>query len=441
MEIFVSFLIGDAELRRRCERLASEAYLRRLADLCGPTHSYEANTENRPDHAGELLAQWFGAPGRAVVVVSDLMADPPRGDPREAPIPTPWWQALVDASPEAQLGSVALTPWAPRRVPDVDRVVLPDFTPDALLDAITRAVRTLEYKQGPLPRPLQLETIKVRHVRTRDELRAYYQLRHRIYSVMGYFDHDVEAVPAGLEFDWYDQFSVPVGAFVEAGGGPPRMVGTTRLITTREYCPQHTSDTRKLAEGDTTGVLRRRFEETPAFEMPFLQSHPDNGIVGELQRNFPDAYCEVSRVIVDGDWRGQGISKVLVRYAMSVARWLGVRRAFLECLPTHRPLYEQFGFRVVPNRRQRVYNVNKTMELMAWAGPAAVVRRRPAAAEIGRLLRQGFLCLCHHADCPGGTPRYQLYGGSLCPLAGAAAQADELQLFRQWAGLEPYYEG
>lgn len=193
-----------------------------------------------------------------------------------------------------------------------------------------------------------------------------------------------------------------------------------------------------LAE-DTTRVLRRRFAETPAFEIPFSQSHPDNDNVGELQRDFPDAFCEVSRVIVDSKYRGHGISKLLLRYAMTVARWMGMRRIFLECLPTHRRLYEQFRFRVVPNRRNQVYNVNKTMELMEWSDPptpAPVSQQGPSKSELMRLLRQGYLCLCRHTDRPGGNPWYFLYGTELCPLTSASPRTDDCHLLRQWDTME-----
>jgi GNAT superfamily N-acetyltransferase len=227
------------------------------------------------------------------------------------------------------------------------------------------------------------------------------------------------------------------------------------LITEQVYSQRFINATLAFAEQDVAGVLKSRYLQTARFQMPFLQSIPDNGMVADLQRNYSNQFCEISRVIVAEEARGIGLSKWLVKYTLTVARWLGMRRMFLECLPTHTELYKKFHFEIVPNRRQRVYNVNKTMILMAWSSPRPLplVRpsrpTRPRGEDIERLREQGFLCLCEHDTCPTGGPpirddmpkRYELFGTPTCPLTCGRPQGKcERHLLREWEGMEFHYE-
>lgn len=453
MQVIVSLLIKDPSLKKRCEALLNPAAVqRRLGQLCGSVHSYQVdsdvNSENRPEHAKDLLSQLFLAPGRSVIVVSDLMGEPRGRGEGEGPVVGRWWRELLAATsdtklfPEAvsdiRLGSLAITDWAPRRVPDVDRVVGTDLEEDALFDALAKVVRTLEYRHPP--RQADRTTIKpivIRHVRSPEELAEYYRLRHRIYSIMGYLDHEVEALELGMEFDWCDLFSVPIGAYVEEDGAP-RLVGTSRLITTYLADRDFVTASRQFAKEDSAGVLQKLLTQPYSFQMPFLQSHPDNDLTVKLYSESGNAFAEVSRVIVDEDFRGLKLSRLLISYTMSVARWFGMRRVFLECLPTHKGLYEQFGFRSVQGRRERVYNVNKTMDLMQWPAPDAPsrpVRPRPQRSKLEDLRARGYLCLCEKYQCPSTYAQFRME--QVCPIVGESPpiRPGDLHVLREWEGM------
>jgi GNAT superfamily N-acetyltransferase len=457
MEVIISILVGDPVLARRCkDLLVSPAGLRKLNRLFGEGLSYQVNDENTPEQGVDLVKQLFLAPDRSVIVISDLMAGPIRGEDDLA-TSTPWWYELIEAAAESRdrLGSIAISDWAPRRLPDIDRVVKPELDEATLFDAIRRTIRTLEYKQRPQPRQHN-ELIVIRHVRTPADLRAYYRLRHRIYSLMGYLDHEVESVPTAMEIDWCDLFSVPIAAFSADPDGGVRLVGTTRIITTKDCDPRLSTETERIAREDETGVLSGWLDQTYRFQMPFLQSHPDEQILTALNRHFADAFCEISRVIVDRDHRGIGLSKMLMTYSMTIARRMGMKRIFLECLPTHRRLYEQFRFRLVPGRSDRVYKINKTMDLMEWAGPAGAAAPAPplrGREEADRLRKTGYLCQCGIQHCPAGDPtvsppfprrRYTQFLQAGCPLAVDAARSlltpDDRHIYRQWPGMETCYE-
>jgi GNAT superfamily N-acetyltransferase len=451
MQIIVALIFKSDQLRERCKKLLPEYTVNQALNSGGETgHSYEIEEWNKFDKVTDFLDSLFEAPGRWVIVISDLIANSPDSGLQESPLPTTWWQPLVEKFPDNWLGSVAVTDWAPRRVPDVDRVVPTNFDQNTLLDAVHKVVRALEYKRMPQKRSPD-KLVRIRHIRE-DELRSYYELRHRSYSIMGYFDHEIETVPLKQEFDWFDQFSVPIGAFIDGPDGRACLIGTTRLITTQIYSQRFIEATSAFASQDHTGVLKPRFEEPAPFQMPFLQSLPDNGMVADLNLNCANQFCEISRVIVAEEARGIGLSKWLVKYTLTVARWLGMRRMFLECLPTHTELYKKFRFEVVPDRRQRVFNVNKTMTLMAWSGPQPLPLARPDrphGEDIERLREQGFLCFCEHESCPAGgsstrddsPKRYQLFGTPTCPLTCSRPRGKcERHLLREWDGMEFYYE-
>ncbi len=173
MQVIISILVQDSDLRKRCEALlANSLGLRRLRELFGPTLSYEVNHENTPEQGAELLEQLFLAPGRVVIVISDLMAEPPCGG-QVGPTATSWWYQLVAAAGENEnrLGSVAITGWAPRRVPDVDRVIGTGVEEAALFEAIRCTILTLDYKQKPQRRAPE-ELLVIRQVRSKEELRS-----------------------------------------------------------------------------------------------------------------------------------------------------------------------------------------------------------------------------------------------------------------------------
>ncbi len=273
---------------------------------------------------------------------------------------------------------------------------------------------------------------------------------------MGYLDHEVESVPIKQEIDWCDLFSVPIAAFEADPNDAARMVGTARIITTRDYNPSLSTATEAIATEDQSLVLTKRLNQIYSFQMPFLQSHPDPEILTTLNRDYYDTFCEISRVIVDRDHRGMGLAKVLMSYTMTLARWMGMKRFFLECLPTHRTIYQKFRFQLVPGRRNRVYNINKTMDLMERddsdfaAASRAPLRRQ---AEINRLRTGSYLCLCENLNCPSGDrqaapagsrQRYAQFLRWPCPLARDPAPwlvtPEDNHLYKQWPGLEPYYE-
>jgi len=85
---------------------------------------------------------------------------------------------------------------------------------------------------------------------------------------------------------------------------------------------------------------------------------------------------EISRVIVEREFRGSGISRALMVEALHRSAERGVHRLFLECLKVHEGLYGEYGFRPISGAEGPVIDVYRTM--IAMELPAAAARKAAA---------------------------------------------------------------
>src|SRR5262249_13112247 len=135
--------------------------------------------------------------------------------------------------------------------------------------ALTLTVQRLTYVAPPEGRPEVLHPVKVRTIQTRAELQEYFQLRHRVYRVMGYLDEATESAPSRMEIDRCDTTALHVGAF-EQEGPRQRLVGTARVVAI-EPLDQRDDWTWGLARRDP--VLKRVLERNLfPLGLPIFQS-------------------------------------------------------------------------------------------------------------------------------------------------------------------------
>ena len=118
----------------------------------------------------KLEAHLAGDPLSSAIVISDRFANRATVALSDRPQSTYLGEAIRSQFGNNLLGMIAITAWAPRRVPDIDRVVAPLLTPDALAQALQLTVRTLEYKTPPKKVSLTLP-VTVRRVRRQVELK------------------------------------------------------------------------------------------------------------------------------------------------------------------------------------------------------------------------------------------------------------------------------
>ena len=175
--------------------------------------------------------------------------------------------------------------------------------------------------------------------------------------------------------------------------GRETLVGTARVVIASSAAPQKHANllslykqwVEKLAAGDP--VLNKAVaNQVLELELPIFHSQNLSGIFRKSVQD--DEVCgELSRVIVAEDYRGAGLSRQLVEFALAEAGRAGIQRLFLECLEVHQELYGKFGFQRLPGATGTVIGVNKTMlamELYPLPGrapqPAQAAALPPAAS-------------------------------------------------------------
>lgn len=414
-------LTEDGEIRRRCrsslDQLRADSHVPQTLDryLSGIVF-----TDSEAKTIRELDAALTDPAAPRAIVVSDLLANHPSDPCCLDPEPTSWAETIRRRYENKLLALVAITGWAPRRPPDIDRVVDLHVAPESLIEALELAARALDYKAPPQPTQLEYP-IEVRRIRRANELLEYYQLRYNVYNLMGYLDWKLEARGSGIEADWRDLNSVHIAAFERRRPNQYHVVGTARIILARS--PDSNVGVLNLSLLESTSslanqdpVLRSRFR--PPFSnlsLPVWHSQPVyDKIVDMFQRR--ERHGEISRVIVDEGHRGASLSRVMMAYALQLAYDLPLDLLFLECVPLHGSLYRKFGFRELPGTHQRVVNVDKTVIAMECQPKCAVEGEEGLPGESARrvISEQCYLCCCQHRECYCGD--YALYNTAKCPL-------------------------
>lgn len=262
---------------------------------------------------------------------------------------------------EGRIATVAVMPY-PSRVTDIDRTLSATCQYDELLRVIKRCAAKLELMSPPESRRLECQ-FQVRPIRDCTELEACFRLRHKVYTVMGYLPPEVEEARSGLEINGGDLSAIEFGAFVEQPEHGESLVGTARLAITSpdpyqsvsEIVAKYESWTRELADDDP--VLRLELQRPNILPLPIF-----NAVPGMLTPDLISETCaELSRVVVDRDYRGVGISKVLIQRSICEARELGIGHLFLECLPIHVPMYNKYGFQELNLQAHRDKDIRKTL--------------------------------------------------------------------------------
>jgi len=197
-------------------------------------------------------------------------------------------------------------------------------------------------------RLLAHDGVAIRELRSEADFEAYFTLRYRVYKEMGYIpphrDYpDSDQHSRRWDVSHTDRTARPVGAFTSRG----ELIGCARLVNVmgREI-PRYASLIEKLVRRKNDEVALQNFSYPNRLEDPYdiLSSFREfRAYFGRLVRsNISNA--EVSRVIVEHDYRNKGLGEALVDTLISIARSGGVKVLFLGCLDGHQPFYENCGF-------------------------------------------------------------------------------------------------
>jgi predicted GNAT family N-acyltransferase len=342
--VTVAVLAGDADAPDWANSLDSL-----LSDREVPGHdeTFRFDVE-RWNHLA-ILDDWLERRQRRevaprLVVVSDQFIET---TPLEVPGPT----ALVEAvrhpfsSGNGLCALVAVFDRPLGRVRDVDATVNTGNGPDGLVAGILRAATSLRLKSPPRRRQRTAEGLRIETARDQQTLRACFALRHRIYGMLGYLPDDVAAESCGLEIDGYDVHSIHLAAVVGE-----EVVGTVRLILggVEVSDSKQPAWTRALARRCGPSI-RQRVESPAPWGLPVMASPAFRRVWSRLSTG-PKPPVELSRLIVAPEWRGLGVSSLLIGGVVAEAKRLGPRPVVLECIPAQRRLYYAHGFRLMNHR-------------------------------------------------------------------------------------------
>jgi GNAT superfamily N-acetyltransferase len=331
-----------------------------------PRYRFEAAyCETRDEATACLHGHLNSGEDSVAILLSDVLVDA-ASDPTEIDSWLPnSWAKEVTAKMRVECATVAIMR-SPSRVRDIDRVIGLNATAEQLLDILKLASEKLSYMALPAKRTLPVAP-DIRLIGSCTELLDYFKLRHRIYKIMGYLDEEIENTRSQMEINWCDTTSLHIGAYSHLRNQSELLVGTARLVVASGrndrmhplLLSRYGEWVKALAGNDV--VLKKAIEDRMLFfQLPIFQSQELSEIF--RQAVLRDEVCgELSRVIVVEDYRGAGLSRQLVEFALNAAAKTGINRLFLECLEIHEGLYRRFGFRRIQGSPRTVIGVNQTM--------------------------------------------------------------------------------
>lgn len=267
-----------------------------------------------------------------------------------------------------------------QRVGDVDLVLCSHVERHRLEAALRLLVRRLQYYVKPVGRE-EATKCDIRELRGMNEFREALRLRFDVYQIMGYVD-DSSLDECELELNWCDFVSTQFGAFVQTESGGTRLIGTARLILTKQPPKSHRLWADGILRANTSllSIIKRQKAEIAQFRLPVFHTLP---LDSELQEesNSPFPFGELSRVVVSREWRGLGLARKLVEEVLRFADRAQVAKTFLECLALHEKMYREFGFETL-NQRGEVMGVGKTMVGMRRIGKSMEIDTGRESAEL-----------------------------------------------------------
>ena len=292
-----------------------------------------------------------------LVLISDMLKPP--DDPTDGFLTRECQKRFSDCA----MGTVAILP-SQERVIDIDRTIRPDVSHDDLVHAMLMLLGRIEYLMAPAKHPpVDARSIVVRPLRNGNEaeFQSYFQMRHYVYSQMGYLREAIESSQARLEMNEADVHSLHLGAFCRRGCRD-LLVGSARVVTNNGADPALIDLFEKIAEHDP--VSRQSLKQPYPLGLPIFHTYRQmTPIIREIFSKRQKC-GELSRVIVDQEFRGQGIAGRLIAAALQRAVSRGLTRIFLECLRIHESLYEMHGFKRIPGFEATVIDVKRTMIAM-----------------------------------------------------------------------------
>lgn len=187
--------------------------------------------------------------------------------------------------------------------------------------------------------------VTIRKLLSENDFEQYFSLRYKVWNELGYLSDDKNCIKSKFELNYTDRNALPIGIFNEK----QEMIACARLIFTMGQDNHHTPLIKRIIEANDDPQLKRNFARPPALLFPFdlLECFPDfNNYFAKLVREGV-RNAEVSRVIVDPDYRHSGLGEVLVDSLITIAKQEQLHLLFLACNTKHHDFYQQCGFKPI----------------------------------------------------------------------------------------------
>jgi len=320
------------------------------------------------------------ARGSSCVVISDqlLTFDADNREPTLSRITQEIFKQIRQST--SVCGLIALTRTSTAHVQGIDaNVVSGRKQRDELRRELKRITARLWYKKPPNNlfhhSGGQLFSVEISPVPDQKALLQSLELRGHVYSALGYIEQSSEN--STIEMDAYDLTAIHFLAMDRANRD--RVAGTMRLIIPglspitmsnhRYKLSSYEEWSRNIAKTCVDRQWWKAIEHGSPTALPVLGAFtyfevPDQTI--EIEESImPRNICELSRIVVAPEYRGMGISKLLVNHAISVAKEIRRQYLWIECAPHHIQMYQKYGFVIKDHQGHRFYK--RAQRLDTWA--------------------------------------------------------------------------
>jgi predicted GNAT family N-acyltransferase len=279
------------------------------------------------------------------------------------------------------LGLIGLTPDDRGHVSGIDEVIATyALNLGILRSAVEKVTTRLWLKLPPLPRvdtQRPADAFVVQQITQVGHFRQSLALRYRMYQTLGYLQEQIANSQLKIEMDGYDPAAIHF--LVSPADDPSHLAGSMRIVMPGwQHLPRASAFLQAvdygtwceaLANEETAPVFRRILNRPANHAFPLLGcfDYFEPLMQEPLYREMimPQHSCELSRVVVQPEYRGHGLLKLLMDKVISVCKRMGKRYLLLECAPFHADMYAKFGFTVIEDRGRRYYS--RAQRLDTWA--------------------------------------------------------------------------
>lgn len=185
--------------------------------------------------------------------------------------------------------------------------------------------------------------VQIKSLKTQSDFEQYFRLRYQVWKEVGYLKSSRDSLQTQWEIDYTDRTALPIGVFDNNG----KMIACARLVFPSGDENYHVQLLEAMIAQTNDPKLFSNFERRRFLIHPFdvLESFAGfNDYYANTKRQ-GIRVAEVSRVIVDKQYRSFGLGEVLVDSIVNRAQAQGkLDQIFLACKEDHEPFYQRCGF-------------------------------------------------------------------------------------------------